>query len=285
MAELRVTAQARKRAKAHLDRAYDHRLKGEIHDAKAELAQAVIHDPELRTERGALSLAGDLTGAAQEQAIDALLEESKTWDVRRRRVVIGPDILTLVLQIVITIVVLAVITATLGAGFIGSLNTFLSSGSGAGAVMKELTGVLSSLRPSSPSVAIPLALLTMVLLIIWNTIIYMIGAAMGGTGSIVRFFQLMFGVQLVVYIALVFVQVIFLLPVVSAAGNSTQASWDQGWISLSLSGICAALAVAAQAFFAGRIHGIGLVRGFMSVLAASVVFIGLFTALTYTRFR
>src|SRR5687768_9080288 len=114
--------QARKRGKAHLDRAFDHRLKGEIQDAKAELAQAVIHDPELRNERGALSLAGDLTGASPEQAIDALLQESKTWNVRRQRVVIGPDILTLVLQIVITVAVFAIITATLGAGFIGSLN-------------------------------------------------------------------------------------------------------------------------------------------------------------------
>jgi hypothetical protein len=277
--------QARKRGKAHLDRAFDHRLKGEIQDAKAELAQAVIHDPELRNERGALSLAGDLTGASPEQAIDALLQESKTWNVRRQRVVIGPDILTLVLQIVITVAVFAIITATLGAGFIGSLNKVVNSGTGAREVLNEVTGVLSSLRPGSPSVAIPLALLTMVILVFWNTIIYMVGAAMGGTGSVVRFFRLMLGVQLVVYIFLVFVQVIFLMPFLSTAPGSTQTSWDQGWISLSLSGICGVLAVVVQAYFAGRVHGIGLVRGFMSLLAASIVFICLFTGFTFTRFR
>jgi hypothetical protein len=285
MVEQRVTLQARKRGKAHLDRAFDHRLKGELQDAKAELAQAVIHDPELRKERGALSLAGDLTGASQEQAIDALLQESKTWNVRRQRVVIGPDILTLVLQIVITVAVFAIITATLGAGFIGSLNTVVNSGTGAREVLNEVTGVLSSLRPGSPSVAIPLALLTMVILVFWNTIIYMIGAAMGGTGSVVRFFRLMLAVQLVVYIVLVFVQVVFLVPFLSTAPGSTQASWDQGWISLSLSGICGVLAVVVQAYFAGRVHGIGLVRGFMSLLAASIVFICLFTGFTFTRFR
>jgi hypothetical protein len=277
--------QARKRGKAHLDRAFDHRLKGELQDAKAELAQAVIHDPELRKERGAVSLAGDLTGASQEQAIDALLQESKTWNVRRQRVVIGPDILTLVLQIVITVAVFAIITATLGAGFIGSLNKVVNSGTGAREVLNEVTGVLSSLRPGSPSVAIPLALLTMVILVFWNTIIYMVGAAMGGTGSVVRFFRLMLGVQLVVYIFLVFVQVIFLMPFLSTAPGSTQTSWDQGWISLSLSGICGVLAVVVQAYFAGRVHGIGLVRGFMSLLAASIVFICLFTGFTFTRFR
>ncbi len=269
--------QSRKRAVEHLNRAYDHRLKGEIHDGVAELGQAIRFDPALAADTRAVGLAAALTGAPPEQAIRAVIDRSKQWDVRRQRIDPGRDATVFALELLLLIGILTAVFSLFSAGLVESMSRMLNAPVNPAAVEAEMSRVFRTVKPAAFLTALPSALLLTGLLIFWNVVTFWIGLRLGGSGMVLRFLKLFMAVQIVAYTTAVLVQPILLGPVLASAPD-VPAVQTLGWLSVSLSGLCVLAAFVGQAYVAGREHRIGFVKGLLSVILSSLI-VGFFWAI------
>ncbi len=279
-----VSEPDRKRARACFERAYAHRLKGETRDAIAELADAFHADPGLASEPRAIGLAADLSGEPAERAVEALLAKSKQRGVRRSRALLGRDATTFIVELLVLFVVLTAVIALFNAGLTETIRKMLGSPINPEAVEREFGSVFRDVRPTDFLNALPAALLILGTLLVWDGLIFIVAVKWRGTGTILGTLKWLMAVQIAAYVAAVLLQPVILVPVLAAASPGIPISQTLTTLSAAISIVCLVTALIAESYLTGREHRIGFVRGFITVVIASLICFGFWAILSVFTF-
>jgi HEAT repeats len=261
--------QSKKRAEGHLSRAFEHRIKGETRDAIAELADAVRVDPGLTRDKRAVSLAADLSGEPPEQAINSLLDMSKQRGVRRSRFVFGRDASIFAVEVIILIALLAVTLSLFGSSLVGAVTRGLNPNSWLPAVEAQLTQMFRNVGRVDFMSALPSAVLITGFLLLVDAVTYISGLIQRGTGNVLRFLGLFLALQIGAYLIGVLIQAP-LLQAGLAESLVAPAEQTTSWVSTSVSALVIFGTILGGSYIAGRVHRIGFVRGFISVVLANL---------------
>jgi HEAT repeat protein len=276
--------ESRQRAERHFKRAFEHRMKGESRDAIAELAEALRIDPGLASDNRTLSLAADLTAEPPEQAIQSLIVKSRQRGVRRSRATFGRDARIFTLELLVLLGALVVVMAVFNAGLVDVVRKMLDAPINPEAVETQMASVFKAVRPVDFLTALPVALLTIATLIVWDSVIFVAGGRMGGTGTILGLLKWLMAVQIASYVIAVLLQPVVLLPALAAAPRDVSVSQTLTSLSAAISVVCLGLGTIAQSYLTGREHRIGFVRGFMSVAIADLICFGFWAILSVFTF-
>jgi hypothetical protein len=281
-----VSEKDRQRAKAFLDRAYDHRFKQQTNDAIAELARALRLDPALADEPGVKHFAADLTGTSDESVMQALFKKDREWEVRQHRMrPRGKEPLIFLSEMILLFVVVTALFAAFSGGLVKALGTLAEESVKPTSVFHVMQSSFTGIQPANLPTAAMTALLVIITLMFANAITYAVGLSLGGAADLFRFLNILLFMQIVTYILVVGAQVQVLLPLLAEPDKPEASIQNLIWLSIAISGITAFFLVIAESYVVGTIQKFGFIRGFVNVIIGNIVFACMWTTIGFFVFR
>jgi hypothetical protein len=252
-----VNPQRQQIARGQLRQAFSFATVGDAQNALAELARAVQTDPALTGDESARRLAAELLSLPPQQAMPALLRRISAGELdgqgarqpilstefRRRAVIIAVEI-PLLLLILVFFILFYVYRVQ------HSVEAF--------DIDFILVDVLRWITPSLMGRALPVAAGSLVAVLFFVGITYVVGLLAHGTGTIMRFASVMIAVQIVVFlivgVGMLFVPFGIFVPTGEPGQYLVQL--NLGWIFIG-----GVWVLGMQAYAAARSHHVDLVKG------------------------
>jgi hypothetical protein len=273
-----VSPQRRQIGRGQLNQAFTYMTIGDEERALAELAKAVGTDPALASDQSARTLAADLMGEAPQKAMAALLKKIEAGEFDSSRPVRFPLFAEFNRRMLVLVIEVPLLFFGLMLFIIAYSFRIRNS-----VTMPDmdfiLPSLLSSINGSLLERAIPITFASVVSVLFFVCIVYVVGIFAGGTGPFFRFLTTMIGVQIMVctIMGIGMLVVPFVVAVPTGEPGQYLAKLNLGWTFIG--GLWMLI---AESYFAGRAHNFDLHKGGMIIIvgaaATSILggFFGLF---------